>query len=267
MSDTLPIKPKECIKDLNDFDKSNRSLFMSVSAKNIHKLKDLRIDNLWLIGANEKELKKILAHVDLKYLNLYQVLAKDLSILEMLNSVETIILEWNTKSDRLWDLNKNSKLRTLEITDFSKINSIDQLSQAKQIRHLKLSGGHGKAILLKSIEPLKHLSNLETLSLYNLKIEDDTLKPIGELVNLKKLNLSNQFDTKEYAWLSVKLPKTEGKMLQAVSTCNITDIDNKLKYDTMVTGRRKPFLLSTKDQAKIDKYIKDFEKLKTDISE
>jgi hypothetical protein len=35
----------------------------------------------------------------------------------------------------------------------------------------------------------------------------------------------------------------------------------------MVTGRKKSFLLSTKDQVKIDKYIKDFEKLKNELAE
>ena len=59
-----------------------KSLHMSASAKNLSRLKDLSIENLWLIGANDKELRKILPLVNLKYLNLYQVLAKDLTILE-----------------------------------------------------------------------------------------------------------------------------------------------------------------------------------------
>ncbi len=59
MTGNLPEKPKEYITDLNDFNKDEKSLHMSVSAKNIGKLKELSIENLWLADANDKELQKI----------------------------------------------------------------------------------------------------------------------------------------------------------------------------------------------------------------
>lgn len=267
MTDNLPQKPKAFIADLNDFDKNEKSLHMSVSAKNIDRLKELSIENLWLIGANDKELRKILPLVDVKYLNLYQVLAKDLTILETLDKIEAIILNWNTKATALWDISKNKHLKTLEITDFSKLEEIDQLSLATQIIDLKLGGGHDKPLKIKSIYPLKALKNLRTLSLTNLKIADDTLRPLGHLKNLEVLYLSNQFETKEYAWLATRLPNTKCEMFQPTNSCNIVGADNKLVWDTMVTGRKKSFLLSTKDQAKIAKHIKDFEKLKNELSE
>jgi Leucine-rich repeat (LRR) protein len=267
MRDNLPQKPKAFISDLNDFDKNERSLHMSVSAKNLDRLKELSIENLWLVGANEKELRKILPLVNLKYLNLYQVLAKDLTILETLDKTETIILNWNTKSSSLWDISKNKELKTLEITDFSKLEEIDQLSLATQISDLILGGGHEKPWKIKSINPLKNLTNLKALSLTNLKIGDDTLRPLGHLKNIETLFLSNQFETREYAWLATRLTKTKCEMFQATNSCNIFGSDNKLVWDTMITGRRKSFLLSTNDQVKIDKYIKDFEILKDELAE
>ena len=267
MTDYLPQKPKAFITDLNDFDKTEKSLHMSVSAKNIERLKELSIENLWLIGANDKELRKILPLVNLKYLNLYQVLAKDLTILETLDKSETIILNWNTKSTSLWDISKNKSLKTLEITDFSKLEEVDQLSLATQISNLTLGGGHDKPLKIKTIRPLEGLKNLKYLCLTNLKIADDTLHPIGQLKNLELLEISNQFETKEYAWLATRLPNTKCKMFQATNSCNIVGADNKLVWDTMITGRKKSFLLSTKDQVKIDKYIKDFEKLKNELAE
>ncbi len=240
---------------------------MSVSAKNIERLKELSIENLWLIGANDKELRKILPLVDLKYLNLYQVLAKDLTILEALDKTETIILNWNTKTTSLWDISKNEGLKTLEITDFSKLEIIDHLSLATQISDLTLGGGHDKPLKIKSIKPLTGLNNLKYLGLTNLKIEDDTLQPIGELKALELLEISNQFETKEYAWLATRLTKTKCKMFQATNSCNIVGADNEVVWDTMVTGRKKPFLLSTKDQVKIVKYNKDFERLKNELAE
>ena len=240
---------------------------MSVTSKNLDRLKELSVENLWLIGANDKELRKILPLVDLKYLNLYQVLAKDLTILETLHKTETIILNWNTKATSLWDISKNTGLKTLEITDFSKLEDVDQLSLAKQIVSLTLGGGHDKPLKIKTIKPLSRLKNLKYLGLTNLKIEDDTLQPLDQLKNLELLSISNQFETKEYAWLATRLPMTKCKMFQATNSCHIVGADNKLVWDTMVTGRKKSFLLSTKDQMKIDKHVNDFERLKDELAE
>jgi hypothetical protein len=267
MIENLPKKPERFITDLHDFDSSESSLHMSVSAKNIDRLKDLSIENLWLIGANDKELRKILPLLNLKYLNLYQVLAKDLTILETQENPETIILNWNTKTTSLWDISKNTKLKSLEITDFSKLEEIDQLSLATQIDNLILGGGHNKPMKITTLKPLSSLSNLKHLSLSNLKVADDTLQPLGQLKNLESLSISNQFETKEYAWLATRLENTKCKMFQAINTCNIRDAENKLVWDTMVTGKKKSFLLSVKDQAKIDKYVSDFERLKIGLAE
>ncbi|MBI0400589.1 leucine-rich repeat domain-containing protein [Cyclobacterium marinum] len=267
MIDNLPEKPKTIISDLKEFDKNEKSLHMSTTAKNIDRLKDLSIENLWLIGANDKELRKILPLVKLKYLNLYQVLVKDLTILETLSKTETIILHWNTKATALWNIDENKCLKTLEVTDFSKLEDINQLSQARQINSLTFGGGHQKPLRIKSLKPLESLKNLRFLNLTNIKIEDDTLQPLGKLIDLEVLQLSNQFETKEYAWLATRLPNTKCKMFQATNSCKIVNSKNSIVHDTMVTGKRKPFLLSNKDQLRIDKYIKDFERLKNKLSE
>ena len=80
---------------------SGDSIHLISTAKNLDKLKDLELKNIWLIGANDKELTKILKLVNPTYLNLYQVLVKDLTILESLNKTETIILHWNTNNFKL----------------------------------------------------------------------------------------------------------------------------------------------------------------------
>src|SRR5690606_13562571 len=256
MTDNLPQKPSVFIKDLNEFDTNEKSLHMSVSAKNIERLEELSIENLWLIGANDKELRRILPLVNLKYLNLYQVLAKDLTILETLDKTETIILNWNTKLTSLWDISKNKGLKTLEITDFSKLEEIDQLSLATQICDLTLGGGHNKPMKIKTIDPLKNLTNLKTLTLTNLKIADDTLQPLGHLKNLETLFLSNQFETKEYAWLATRLINTNCKMFKATNSCNIIGAENKTVWDTMVTGRKKSFYSQPKTKQKLTSTLK-----------
>jgi hypothetical protein len=257
-----PEKPKYTL-DLNDFDEKEKSIWLPANAKNIERLGSLTVENLWLNGAKEKDLEKIFSLVKPKYLNLYNLLAKELKILESLTTTEVIELEWNTKAESLWDISKNVSLKSLEIRDFSKLNNLEDFANAKQIIELAIGGGINKALKMKSLQPLKNLKGLKHLSLTNLKIEDDSLKPIASLKNLESLNLSNQFETKEYAWLAAKMKHTKCKMFNAVNDCRITDANRELVWDTMVTGRRKSFLLSTVDQDKIEKYKAEFEKLIT----
>ena len=266
MTETFVKRPKEFISDLNEFDNNQTSIYLSATAKNLNKLKDLQIDNLWLIGTKEKDLQRVLALVKPKYLNLYQILATDLTILETLAATSTIILNWNTKSTMLWDISKNLQLKTLEIIDFSKLSELSNLSSARQIETLKLEGGIDKKLNLQTLQPLSILTNLNHLKLANIKVADDTLKPLADLKNLVELWLPNQFETKEFAWLATRLPNTSCKMFNAINSVKINDVNNNLVSDTMVTGRRKPFLLSTKDKSKIDKYINDFETLKKELA-
>ena len=266
MIETIPKKPKEFIKDLAEFDKTQTSLHMPAVAKNIDRLKEFQIETLWLIGAKEKDLKKILTLTQPKYLNLYQVLATDLSFLETLTTTTTLVLNWNTKSTSLWDVSKNVQLKTLEIVDFSKLNDISDLSTARQIEVLKLEGGIDKKLNILTLKPLSVLTNLKYLRLANLKVEDDTLNPLADLKYLNELWLSNQFETKEYAWLATRLPNTKCDMFQAINKVNVTGNNNELVWDIMVTGRKNPFLLSSKDKTKIDKYINEFEKQKNELA-
>jgi hypothetical protein len=267
MTEYLPEKPDIFINDLNDFDQTETSIHLSVAAKNINRLSDLNIENLWLVGPNDKELKKILSLVSPRYLNVYQVLAKDLAILEALHNTETIVLEWNTKSELLWDISKNRFLRTLQITDFSKLRDISQIGPATQIESLTLRGGINKKLELSTLKPLSTLNNLKYLELGNLKVKDASLRYLGLLTSLDELAISNQFDIKEYAWLATRLDKTKCDLFNGFRKIDLCDSNNKTVFDTMITGKRKPLLLSTKDKEKIKLYRDEFEMLKQKLAE
>lgn len=261
-----PEKPNTFIKDLADFD-SGDSIHLASTAKNLERLKDLDVKNVWIVGANDKELGKILKWINPTYLNLYQVIVKDLSILESLGKTVTIVLNWNTKATALWDVSKNTTLRTLEITDFSKIEDLGQLALAAQLTSLVIGGGIEKTMKIKSLQPLSKLISLRYLALSNLKVGDDSLAPLGGLINLEELEISNQFETREYALLATKLKNTRCRMFQATNPCRIMGTDGTMLWDTMVTGRRKPFLLAEKDGDKLEKYKRNFELLKAELKE
>lgn len=260
-------KKPEFTSDLADFDNSKTELHIRADVKNRKLLNELNIEKLWLIGAKEKDIEQIFSLHQPKYVSLYQFLAKDLSCLENLNKCETLITEWNTKATELWNIESNPNLKKLAIRDYSKISDLSALEKANKIKSLSLDGGIDKKLKVDSLKPLSKLPQLEYLRLTNIKVGDESLEPIANLRNLKILELSNQFPTKEYANLAVKLTKTECSMFRPYHEVEIKDENGNLVYDRMIIGKRKPFLLSTKDKTRIEKYEKEFEKLKNNYAQ
>ena len=74
-------------------------------------------------------------------------------------------------------------------------------------------------------------------------------------LNRQVLEVSNQFPTEEFAYLSVELPKTKCKMFSAWVKSPV------MKPDTMIVGRRKPFLNFKKDRERIQAYEHSFAQL------
>jgi hypothetical protein len=240
--------------DLMDFNPSESSITIFGNSKNIDRLKDLNITNLWVIGVRDKELHKILSCVKPQFINLYQILIKDLAVLENLTCTETIVLRWNTKSESLWNIARNTKLKELVIEDFPKISSIAPISNAANLEYLILEGGMWNSLKIDTLNPISDLKKLQFLRLANMHVKEGGLKPIAELRGLKELMLSNQFDTVDYAYLAAKLPDTECDYFKPY-----IKYESPIgKNDTMIVGKRKPFLNSKVDKEKMEKYEKDF---------
>jgi Leucine-rich repeat (LRR) protein len=248
-------KGPKYLDDLKDFDSSDNSIAIFGKAKNIERLKDLNISKLWLVGTNEKQLQQILSLTSPEFVNIYQILAKDLSILETLSKAETIVLRWNSKSHELWNMSCNKRLKALVIEDFQKISNINTISNARNLEYLVLEGGMWKPLKIDSLNPLSGLTKLQFLRLANMHVKKDGVIPISNLTNLKELDLSNQFETSDYAYLAAKLFDTK---------CDYFKPYIKLSRaiggrDVMVIGKRKPFLNFEHDNIKIEKYVHEFD--------
>ncbi|MEH6941425.1 hypothetical protein [Bacillus sp. JJ722] len=73
---------------------------------------------------------------------IYDLKVENLAAIELLTNLKALSLEWNTIANTLWDLSKNSNLKTLSIIDFPKISNIKEIDVATQIEILELSGNH-----------------------------------------------------------------------------------------------------------------------------
>lgn len=250
-------KRPEFTKDLKDVRTDIEDLLIQGETKNLELLSTFtNITKLWIYTVNQQQFEQIISLVQPKQLHVYEMRVSDLSPLESLQNLEVVSVQWNTKATSLWDLGQNSNLHSLAIKDFPKLQSLDALHTKPYLQVLELEGGIWNSLNVPTLEPLRKLVNLRHLTLMNIKVKDESLEPIAELHQLEELSISNQFPTKEYARLSVKLAHTNCELFRPTIFLE-SPIEDK---DIMVVGKRKPFLNSKVDSARIQKYKKQFVK-------
>lgn len=255
------IKRISFTEDLNKLNNSVREVSIHGTAKNLQRLKNLKhLDRLYVCTLNQEQFDLILSLVDPPELKMYELRASDLSALSLLTNVRKLELDWNTKATTLWEMEKNLNLRELSINDFSRLHDVSSLKDARTLESLHLSGGMWNRLNLDTLEPLAYLSTLRELGLGNLTVKDHTqLQPIGNLKDLQMLDISNQFETEEYARLSVMLPDTKCESFRpyrpSSALINVSDLN------VMVVGKRKPFLNTKRDAARLQKYSDRFAEL------
>lgn len=248
------------LNNLNETDTNTDVLSImggSTWVKNLNRFKNVR--KLYISTVKLPELELIFnSYPDLEFLYLYNVQIKNLSIIEKLDKLAVLVVEWNTKLESLWQIDKNLLLKELHIRDLKRLSQLDKLKSLQNLEILEISGGMWNKIEVESLEPISKLPLLKDLELGNLKVLSGGIKPIANLIGLKELNISNQFDTEEYAYLAAKMINTK---------CNMFSGYIKLKHeiggnDVMIAGKRKPFLNSITDKEKIQSYVDHFEILK-----
>ena len=105
------------------------------------------------------------------------------------------------------------------------------------------------------------LDGEEQARAHGLAVEEDGLRPLAGCEALRRLSVSNQFETADYAYLSVRLPHVDSDMLAPYLRLE-HPIEDK---DVMVIGKRKPFLNSERDADKLKRYEERFHKLRADF--
>lgn len=254
--------PSHWTKKISSYDKSSaiRIEGKLCNDKNLEIMPNLK--NLYVFNIKSKELLDLSKlRLNLETLYLYNAQIDDLSILEEFKSIQYILLNWNSETHCLWNLKKNLNLVGLYVNDFKNLKDLSGLGEASGLKYLSLSGGIQNTLKVDTLKPLANLRELEYLSLTNIVVNDGGLYPLKDLKKLKELVLSNQFETGDYAMLSVYLKNTK---------CNLFLPYVKISKavggkDVMITGRRKPLLNSRLDKEIIQKYVTEFNKFKQEI--
>jgi hypothetical protein len=183
--------------------------------------------------------------------------------LKKLTNLRVLGLESCSKITSLELFSEFQSLSGLAITHFKNIHDLRPLAELISLRALAVAGSMWTRMQVYSFGPLEGLKNLELLHLTNIKAEDESLRPLGSLRSLKRLDIANFYSMNEFAWLSQKLKATECTWLRPYSEMKHTEC-RKCGRATMVmlTGKRKPTLCSQCDKKALDKHLYEWNKIR-----
>ena len=188
---------------------------------------------------------------------------QDFSPLEDLTGLEYLAIYWNQRATRLWDLSRTPNLSGLHFEDFTRLHDLEDLSRGGSLTELRFGDAVWDTSVWNTLEPLEALGGLKALQLSAKKILDARIEPLGALQGLESIKFAgNLFTTAQVAWLRARLPATlESGSLEPLRRFEKPfERDGKV-LDVLLTGKRKPWLNSVQDAARIHKHVTEFERL------
>jgi hypothetical protein len=214
-------------------------------------------DLAYVVGIRDRELLTLARWLRASAVHFYEMRVTDLAPLAGIDGLAHLAIEWNTKVHDLSPIGAFTALETLVLLATPKVRSLVPLETLARLRAFECSGGIWTRNDVDSLEPLSGLP-LEDVRLTHLHVAVEGLRPLAQVKTLRRLRLSNQFPTEDYAYLSVHLPDAACDRFAPFMPLD-PPLDGK---DVMVTGSRKPFLSSQADRAQLRRYVDAFEALR-----
>lgn len=186
----------------------------------------------------------------------------DLSRLSTLDGIESLSFYWNQKAERLWDMTSNRRLRRLSFEDFSRLRSLEDIVRCESLETLRFGDAVRAKMEVESLGPVARIPSLRHLDFSVKKVVDSRIAPLARIGNLKSIEFPPRlFSTEKIAWLRARIEaRVKSKVLRAAHKYSQpVAIRNGKKLDTLVIGKRKPFLDSSKDRKRIREYKKRFD--------
>ena len=215
---------------------------------------------LQICGMNQKSLEHFVLHYGktYRYLNFFKCqLIQDFSPLEDLEKLERVDLYWNIRSKKLWNMERNTSLRTLSISDAKGMTLYpDLLKTSKVLEDVTFTGSAFNNYPMESLECFAGMPALKCLWLRRIRLKDKRMDALNTLPNLERFNFdAGMLTTEEIAWIVAKYPHLSG-----TSLCAYNEYDACLN-DVRVCGFRKPGLDLPQQQKRLDKYVAEFDAL------
>jgi len=165
-------------------------------------------------------------------------LINDFSQLEKLQNLQFLIIDWNNKATKLWNMANNLLLKGLLLDDMMKIKHIDGIELAPALEELIIQEGVDVKLYLDTLEPLSKCDFIKKLGIHISGITDNSALPIIKMKSLEELALSAVlFETEQYAMLAARLKNV--KISPNAPYIVYDKIDNSRKNNVLVIGKNK----------------------------
>lgn len=215
---------------------------------------------LEICGMNQASLEYFVQHYGktYRYLSFFKCqLIQDFSPLEDLTNLEEVSLYWNIRADRLWNMERNVSLRSINISDAKRITlKPELLKTSKVMENVIISGSIFNNYPMESLDCFSGMPALKHLWLNNIRLNDKNMDVLKTLSALERFDFdAGMLTTEEIAWIVAKYPDLSGKCLCAYNE------EDALLNDVRVCGFRKPGLDLPQHQKRLDKYVAQFNDL------
>jgi Leucine-rich repeat (LRR) protein len=252
------------VDDLSKVEKTTTRIRLISGAKGFEKLSEFtQLEALWCFGVDQKKLRYISECSSLKELHLgYNIRAADINCLVQLSHLRVLTLDSCSKIQSLEQVAALKTLVALAIVNFKNVHHLDPLANLTNLRELAIDGSIWTRMTLQTLAPLRPLEQLEYLSLSNTKVHDESLEPIGNLTNLRKLDIANFYPFQEFARLSMKLRQTECQWFAPFITMRLTCTKCQSSERVMLTGKGRPMLCQRCDAERLVRFVKEFEEVR-----
>lgn len=215
---------------------------------------------LQICGMNQESLEYFVRHYGktYRYLSFFKCqLIRDFSPLEDLANLEEVDLYWNIRSDKLWNMAKNTHLHTISISDAKRMTlKPELLKTSPTLERVFFVGSMFNNTPMESLDCFAGMPNLKQLALFNIRLQDKRMDALNTLPNLTQFDFdAGMLTTEEIAWIVAKYPHLAGRSLCAYNT------EDAILNDVRVCGFRKPGLDLPQHQKRLDKYVAQFNAL------
>jgi hypothetical protein len=222
----------------------------------------IHADAAYVVGVNDASFDRVTRYLRPVRVAFYEMRVADIAPLSRLGPIEALGISWNSKLTSLEVIGQLSSLTTLSIDDTPKVRDLGPLGGLSRLRALGYSGGIWNRNTAETLEPIARLEQLEELRLTNIRVLDGGLRPLARCASLRRLFVSNQFSTDDFAYLSMALPETDCDMFAPYVEPGISLGESVV----MVVGKGKPFLHRVDDAARLARYVSAYRDLQAEAA-
>lgn len=198
----------------------------------------------------------------LKYIEFFKNKSvEDWSLLGSLPELECVDFFHNQRITKMWDMRKNYALKAIFIEDFTRLHDLSGVEKAPSLEWFYFGDAVWSTSVIDSLTMFA-TSPVKRISFYGKKIEDMDLSFVPQMSKLEILDFPrNMFSTEQVAWVVANCPNLAGAALKPyLDYLEWNKATGKSDIPTaLIVGKRKPTIHVEGNEARIRKYVKQFE--------